>query len=179
MTDTPEPTPDFTALSPTQATEKLIELTAAFHGPRPPLAQIPPHKLSAEEATQRLEQMYTAYRESAKQGNSPADAAIVGQQAPQDFETVSWPSRIATRDALSAIDTLRNDFALGDAVIKEAFHPENFKLTPEAVEAVLHRQALRFGDKEWVAKLLAGDAAASRELMLMQIALATAEKQAS
>jgi hypothetical protein len=177
VTDNPESTTDFTTLSPTQATEKLIEMTAAFRGPKPPLAQIPPHKLSAEEATQRLEQMYTAYKESAKEGNSAADAAIVGEVPPQEMETVSFPSKISVRDQLSAIDKLRNDFALNDAVVEEAFHPEAFKLTPEAIDAVTRLQALRFGDKEWVSKLFAGDAAAARELVLMQIALATAEKQ--
>jgi hypothetical protein len=177
MTDTPEPTTDFTTLSPEQATERLLGLTAAFRGPRPPLAKISPLQMTPEEATQRLEQIYTNYRESTKQQNAAADAAIVGEMPPQDFETVSWPSKIANRDQLSAIDTLRNDFALGDAVIREAFHPESFTMSPAAVEAVTRHQALRFGDKEWVGKLLAGDAAATRELMLMQIALATAEKQ--
>src|SRR5262249_16668240 len=158
------------------ATQKLVDLSRAYRGPDKPLSEIPWHELTGDQAAQRLADMEKAYREDNKSGLAAADAAIVGEQQPHEqFETTTWP-QVSVRNQLSTIESLRDE-GLSDAAIGEAFHPEKHKMSPEVIERLVQHQGERFGDKEWLKKLFDGDAATKREFMLMQIALATAEKQ--
>src|SRR5262249_37347543 len=106
------------------------------------------------------------------------DAEIIGSEAqPHEMlETVSWPTKISTRDQISAIDALR-DLGISDGAINEAFHPDKHTMKPEIIDLLLRFQSDKFGDREWVQRLLSGGAREGRELVLMEIALATARKQ--
>jgi len=102
------------------------------------------------------------------EGN-PLDHIVAGTPGfePPMIETVT-DGKLSTRNQMISAAALR-DIGVSPEAIKQAFSGQ--QETREVYDAVKNLKADRLGDKEWVAKLLAGDRAAVREMMLMNIVL--------
>ena len=89
-------------LSPGDAAQKLVEMTAAYKAANPT-----PNELSSQEAEQKLAEMAKAYREANRERLSPSDAEIIGHdQPPQPFETTHG-KELSLRNTLAGIESLR------------------------------------------------------------------------
>jgi hypothetical protein len=170
------------AMSPQEAGAALAAFEAAARGPAPTA-----EPKNATEATARLAALTKdpAFRtkllsgddEATKQFNAlttmtadvgPADLAMAGL-VPSGVETISAENPLTVRQMASAAEAMRAQ-GLNEDCIKEAL--VGAKISPAVYRAALTRRSERLGDKEWTAKLLAGDFAANREYVLLSSILA-------
>jgi hypothetical protein len=157
---TTEQSTEYSSLNAADSAAKLVELSAAYKAAQPAPAL---HELSPEQAGQRLQDMEKAFNESNKPKNTPADAAIVGDQPPRDgFETVSWPAT-TVRNKLDTIDTLRS-LEIPDKGIAQIIAGEG-PYTEADVAWARHMKDVVFNDPEVRARILAGDRAAVRHVI--------------
>jgi hypothetical protein len=95
----------------------------------------------------------------------PIAALIAGRPAPNEVKVAGATT---SREMAIAIAQLREE-GITDGQLHQLLtdHPA----TPEEIAAVARLQAQLHGTREWVAKLLAGDAEAKREQLLMSMVL--------
>jgi hypothetical protein len=157
-------------LSPMAAAERLVELSAAFKAaqPAPELHELPP-----EEAGRRLAEMSAAYNKSVAPKNAPADAAIVGEQVPKEFETTTWP-QTTVRNKLDLVEHLRS-IGVPDKGIAAMLSGEG-SFSPEDVIWARQIKQRMLSDASVRAFILEGSAEAQRWLIgINKILLAEAK----
>lgn len=154
-------TPPATRSSADIATE-LVALGIAYKAANPSTSA---YEMSPQEAEQRLQDMTKAYRESNKPQNSAADAAIVGDTPPREFETVTSPA-VSTRSKLSAIEGFRDagipDAGIAKIVAGEPWDRADYEWALQWRRGLEHnpelRQLILSGDPE-ARRLVIGTAA--------------------
>ena len=100
------------------------------------------------------------------------DAALSGKSQIPEMETVA-EGDLSSAKLASAVADLRNS-GLTDVGIKELLIGDA-KITPEQVKLAEHLREMKMADAEWRSRLLAGDAAARKELALISAVLVAAE----
>jgi hypothetical protein len=101
------------------------------------------------------------------------DAAIAGTATPPGMEVLT-DGELPFRARMAVVEQMRTA-GLNDATIAEAMKGE--AVTKQEVEMARQRQAMRHSDKDWVAKLLAGDWQARKEQLLLSIILTNPVKE--
>jgi BMFP domain-containing protein YqiC len=170
--------PDIWIFSPEQASKQLAEMKAAFDGPPPSATPSAPSEARLRLATlgrdflNRLEQGDVKTREEfdalttmAADDKDPVAALIAGQPAPNEVKVAGATT---SREMAVAIAQLREE-GISDGQLHQLLTDK--PCTPEEIAAVGRLQASLHGTAEWVAKLLAGDAEARREQLLMSMVL--------
>jgi|SRR6185437_128602 len=183
MTDTTDTTNTAAPLTPEQATAKLAELTAAFHG-------TPDKPTTPAEAKARLDALskdpkwrgdylagngearreFGSLTEMVARAESRIDEVMNGTGPAPMMEVTTPEHPFTTAELRSAVDGLR-EIGLGDDVIRQVL--EDYEVSPEERRAVENLRRDRMADAEWTKKLLAGDHKAKRELTLMSIVLSS------
>ena len=119
--------------------------------------------LAGDVATTR---QYNALVEKSASAEDRIQAAIDGKSSPLMFETTDDERPMSSRDLATAVSWMRDD-GLSDKTIKRA-------LTDGAIPAEEQRQAKitlsnLMGNKEWAAKLFAGDVSTRRDFVLLSL----------
>jgi hypothetical protein len=158
MTD--DTKPDYSTLNAADAAARLVEIAAEYAKGQPAKAL---HELSPEEAGQRLAEMTKAFHDSNKPKNSAADAKVVGDVPPQEFETTSWP-QTTVRNKLDLVHHLREVVGVPEAGIAAILSGEG-PYTAEDVAWAKQMKAAMLTDPDVRAYILAGSAEARRDLI--------------
>jgi hypothetical protein len=100
-------------------------------------------------------------------------AAMEGSTAEHPIVETVWDGGSPRRVLADAAETMRGS-GCSDLVIEQALRGD--PVTAQEREAVRRYEAMRHSDKEWVKRLLAGDADARREQLLMSVVMASEVK---
>jgi hypothetical protein len=173
MTETPTaPTASDTAqpdypLSPGDAAQRLVDLTAAYR------AANPTNELSPEEAEQKIGEMAAAYKKANRERLQARDAEIVGDDSPpKPFETTRG-SELSLRNTLRAIEDLRL-LQIPDKGIAKILAGD---WTADDYQwAVAAEQQLLSGSPELRQRVLSGDPEATKFLVGISAVIAAGPK---
>jgi hypothetical protein len=170
--------PDIWTFSPEQASKQLAEMKAQFDGAPPTDKPSTPSEARLRLATlgrdflNKLEQGDVAARDEfdalnkmAADDKDPIAALIAGQPAPNEVKVAGATT---SREMAVAIAQLR-EAGVTDPQIYQLL--SDHVATPEEIAAVQRLQDSLHGTASWTARLLAGDAEARREQILMSCVL--------
>jgi hypothetical protein len=186
MTDNIAPSPDaIWSMTPEQAGAEFSRMVEASRGPAPLPTTEPPK--NAAEARSRLDLLAAdaSFRNKLTAGDADSIktfdtlTTLIAQDAdpislalagiiPAGMETLSAERPTTIRFMAAGAAALREQ-GLSEDCVREAL--VGSKNSPEIYRAAQNRQRERFADKDWAAKLLAGDFAANREAVLLSIVL--------
>jgi hypothetical protein len=170
--------PDVWTFTPEQASKQLAEMKATFDGAPPTDKPSTPSEARARLATlgydflSKLEagdvktrEEFDALTTMATDDKDPVQALLAGVPPPNEIKV---GGATTLREMASIIPELR-DQGITDGQIAQLLSDKVFM--PEEIAAVTRLQTELHGTAAWVQKLLAGDAEARREQMLMSMVL--------